>query len=260
MNLVGNACEASADSAPPVRVRTGAQRRAADWLREAAVRPERLRDEYVWLEVEDRGTGMDAATRARIFDPFYTTRFEGRGLGLAVVHGIVRAHEGALWVDSEPGRGTRFRVLLPRAEAARSAVVAASPAEAAPGRGDLVLVADDDDDVREVAVRFLERGGYRVQSVAGGREALEACAAPDCEIRLVLLDLSMPGMDGEETLRRLRASRPDLPVVVASGFPERSVAARFDGAVRPAAFVRKPFEPDALLARLGEVLRSRASR
>lgn len=254
MNLVGNACEASSESARPVRLRTGVERRDMSWLRSAAIRPQRLVDEYVWIEVEDSGSGMDAATRGRIFDPFYTTRFDGRGLGLAVVHGIVRAHDGALCVDSEPGRGTRFRVLLPRADVVPYREAAPPPVPVPLGDGSVVLVVDDDPDVREVAVRFLERGGYRVRTASSGSDALDVCSAPDCDVRLVLLDLSMPGIDGEETLRRLRERRPGLPIILTSGFPEASVAARFDGATRPSGFLSKPFEPGTLLARVHAVL------
>jgi CheY-like chemotaxis protein len=254
MNLVGNACEASEEGARPVRVRTGVMRPEASWLDDAVLAPRRPEGEYVYLEVADRGPGMDAATRARIFDPFYTTRSSGRGLGLAVVLGIVRAHDGAIHLESEPGRGTTLHILFPQATELMERAAAPAGAPPAPERDTAVLVVDDDEALLELAARFLERGGFRVYTASGGRRAAEIFETHGNEIEAVVLDVSMPNVGGRETLQLLKRRRPGVRVLLTSGFGETAVAARFSGAVRPAAFLRKPYEPEELVARVRQML------
>jgi PAS domain S-box-containing protein len=211
---------------------------------------------YVLLEVCDNGCGMDEETRARIFDPFFTTKFVGRGLGLAAVSGIVRGHNGILRVESEVGKGTIFRVFFP-------AVVSAQPEPELPtetkdiiGRG-TVLIVDDEEMVRKVGKTALERAGYEVRLASDGREAVEMFSAEPEAYSLILLDMTMPVMNGEEALGLLREIRPDVPVIVSSGYNEAEVLRHFpSGAL--AAFIQKPYSASRLADRVDSVLAERA--
>jgi CheY-like chemotaxis protein len=252
MNLISNAAEAVGDGDGTISVRTrrffGNAIDPGD-LVVGSVDPDIW---YVCFEVEDTGVGMDPFTRSRIFDPFFTTKFTGRGLGLAAVLGIVRGHDGAIELDTERGRGTRFRVLLPPRSLAES-VVAESPTDSSWSSSGLVLVADDDDGVRELAVETLERCGFTVVTARDGREALEVFAQHGDEICAVLLDRTMPVVSGEETFATLRQQRPYLPVVIVSGYSEESVSQSIADN-RPDGFLKKPFQPEVLIETLRKVL------
>ncbi|MBW1686870.1 MAG: response regulator [Deltaproteobacteria bacterium] len=254
VNLVTNACEAVGEGGGRVCVRAGQVRADRTYL-STAVGAAALREgEYVYLEVSDNGAGMDEDTQRRIFEPFFTTRFSGRGLGLAAVLGIVRAHSGAIKLTSAPGRGTSFRVLFPRAAGvAANPEAPRRPAGPAP-REATVLVADDDEAVLEVASLLLEREGFRVQAAAGGRAAIERFHAHATEIDVVVLDLSMPDVDGLQALQAIRARRPGVPVVLISGFTAKQAAERWGEAEPPACFLCKPYEPEDLVDRIRELL------
>jgi CheY-like chemotaxis protein len=211
---------------------------------------------YVFVEVADTGCGMTPETRARIFDPFFTTKFTGRGLGLAAALGIVRGHRGAIDVQSDPGRGTQFRVLFP---ASRGRLVRAAhapaPASAASPAG-AILVADDEEVVRSMARRILEQARFRVLTAADGRQAVETFRRHAHEISAVLLDLTMPHLGGEEALRAIRALRPDVPIVLTSGYSESEIALRFEGE-RLEGFLQKPFRARELVDRVRAALARR---
>ncbi|MCX7819505.1 MAG: PAS domain S-box protein [Kiritimatiellae bacterium] len=239
MNLVINASEALGDRSGTITVRTGVTRCDRAYLDQAAFETNLPEGLYVLLEVADTGCGMDPATLGRIFEPFFTTKFAGRGLGLSAVLGIVRAHKGGIKVYSEPGKGSLFKVLLP----ASPAPIVEEPAllpELAGHEGGLVLFVDDEESVRALGGRMLERMGFRVVLAADGREALEMFSNRPKEWVLVVLDLTMPRMDGEETFRRLREVRPDLPVILASGYTADELSARF-ASKGFAGFLQKPF-------------------
>jgi CheY-like chemotaxis protein len=182
---------------------------------------------YARISVADNGPGMDEATRTRAFEPFFTTKSEGSGtgLGLAVVHGIVRAHRGAIVIDSEVGRGTRFDVYLPLAPEASSAVdatpkevpapAAAPVAAAAPGKH--VIYIDDYEALVFLVGRILRKLGYRVSTFDSGEQALAWMRSHDDPVDLVVSDQNMPGMTGVEVAQAMRALRPDLPVAIVSG-------------------------------------------
>jgi CheY-like chemotaxis protein len=188
---------------------------------------------------------MDDRVAERIFDPFFTTKFMGRGLGLAAVLGIIKAHKGAVRVASRPGKGSTFSVYFP-APAAPEARGIGPPAAGETVRDKItVLVVDDEEAVREFARKALQRYGHRVLLASNGREAVEIfIRAPD-RVSLVLLDLTMPLVAGEETLRHLQAIRPDVRVLLSSGYNETDVLPRFAGK-RLAGFLGKPYTAAAL--------------
>jgi PAS domain S-box-containing protein len=241
MNLVLNAAEAIGDADGAVTVTTGAVEVGRERLRGALLGDAMPEGRCVVLEVADTGCGMDAVTQRRIFEPFFTTKFAGRGLGLAAVLGIVRQLRGGIEVESVPGGGTRFRVLFPVAEAT---VPAALP-EPAPAPGGwtgegLVLVVDDDPAIRRLLRRHLQQLGLGMLEAPGGAEGIELFRSNVGRIRAAIVDLTMPHVDGVETLRELRRMDRDVYVVVASGWAEAEVEARFRDE-RPDGFMRKPF-------------------
>lgn len=202
---------------------------------------------YAVLEVADDGVGLEQASLGRIFDPFYTTKFTGRGLGLAALLGVVRAHHGALNVVTAPGRGARFQVYLPLAgDDARRCSAAPATRLAALDVATRVLVVDDEPDVRHLTERMLRRLGHIVVAAEDGAGALEALGA-DGSIDLVLMDVTMPSMDGPTTARALRDRGIGVPIVLMSGYAEdelvaRGVLADVDG------FLQKPFAESELAA------------
>ncbi len=251
MNLVINAAEAMGEDGGVVRIATGCIDCDQDYLAHSWAREDLEPGRYVYLEVADTGVGMDADTAARVFDPFFSTKFTGRGLGLAAVLGIVRGHRGAVKVYSEPGEGTVFKMLLP-AVAGRATSLGKEPATAGWTGAGTVLFVDDEEPLRRVGARMLERLGFEALTAGDGEEALEVFRERGDEIVCVMLDLTMPRMDGEETYRELRRLRPDVRVILSSGYNEQDVAQRFVGKGL-AGFVQKPYQLAELAAKLREV-------
>jgi len=194
---------------------------------------------------------MDAATQARIFEPFFTTKFTGRGLGLSAVLGIVGSYHGALSVESTVGSGTRFRVLLP-VTVKSAEVVAPRVTGSLEGTG-TILVVDDEPLVLALARSTLERSGYTVLAAESGKEAEEIMKARASDVGLVVLDVTMPGMNGEEAFRRLKAIRPDVPVILSTGHSETETASRFAG-VSLAGFLQKPYTASQLAEKIKSAL------
>ena len=208
---------------------------------------------YVYFEVSDTGCGMNEEVKSRIFDPFFTTKFTGRGLGMAAVSGILRGHKGAIAVDSEPGNGTTVTVLLPFVDRpAESSAGEPSEVEDLPGTGTILLV-DDEEIVRRVAKRMLERAGYEVLVATDGNEAIDIFRQHSDEVSCVLLDLTMPRMGGEATFQQLRLIQGDVRVILSSGFSEEEVTERFAGQGL-AGFIQKPYRSATLKAKLRDVL------
>jgi two-component system cell cycle sensor histidine kinase/response regulator CckA len=253
MNLITNASDAIGANDGVITLRTGLRHATRDYLTSSYVDDELPPGAYACIEVHDTGCGMDAQTVARIFDPFFSTKFTGRGLGLAATLGIVRGHHGTIKVDSTLGTGTTFTILLPCSAGAPLPATPDGPRrERFRGSGS-VLVVDDDETVRTVAKQMLRRSGFTVLTAANGREAVEKFAAARTEITLVLLDLTMPVLGGEEAFRAMRQMRPDVRVVLMSGYSSHELASRY-GAEGLAGFVQKPFRLEELEACLTTVL------
>jgi CheY-like chemotaxis protein len=207
--------------------------------------------QYVFLEVHDTGSGMSEETLAKIFDPFYTTKFAGRGLGLSAVLGIVRAHKGALKVYSKLGSGTTFKVLFPASANPMGHQPAIVTRELA-GTG-TILVVDDEEIVRQTARHTLERYGYKTLTAKDGASAVDVYRRQPDEIGLVLLDLTMPVMNGEEALRNMQMINPRVRVLLTSGYNEVEAVQRFSGKGL-AGFIQKPYTAAALAEKVKEVL------
>ena len=210
---------------------------------------------YVLLTVTDTGTGMDAETQAHIFEPFFTTKEQGKGtgLGLATVYGVVKQSGGFIWVYSELGKGTAFKIYLPRVDQPiESAAIAASFSEAPRGT-ETVLLAEDEQDVREVAREFLESGGYTVFEAKDGAEAIRIATQENGTIDLLVTDMVMPGMSGQELAGRLQRLRKDLRVIFMSGYSEHA-AAEVSQADENMKLLTKPFSRNAILRSVREAL------
>ncbi len=258
LNLITNASDALGDSSGTITLSTGsmtshaAHADKASAILGADVDTSGPAGPYVYFQVTDTGCGMDTATQKRIFDPFFSTKFTGRGLGMSAVLGIVRGHKGALKVLSEVGRGTTFKVLFPATDFTENQALPPSDIDARKltwqGKG-LALVVDDEATVRDVAQQMLERMGFAVVAAADGYDALDLIRSHKNEITFVLLDLTMPRMGGEEALRHMRDMRPDLPVLLCSGYDGQATTERFSGKGQ-AGFIQKPFT----IASLGQAL------
>jgi len=245
MNLITNASEALGERPGVISISTGAMACDRAYLLDSVSGTDLPAGRYVFLEVSDSGCGMDAETQRRIFDPFFTTKFTGRGLGLAAVLGIVRGHGGSIRVRSQPGKGTTFTVLLPALDtpARPTEKPMAAPQ---PWHGDgTVLLVDDEPGVRRVGEEMLEVLGFRVLTAADGVEAVHVFRQHADAIACVILDLTMPRMNGEEAFRELRRIRGDVRVVLSSGYDEQDVTRRFFGE-GPTGFVQKPYTVDLL--------------
>ena len=266
MNLITNAAEAIGDKEGLVRITTGVMEADAAYLEDDYSGGEDLTPgRFTWLEVSDNGRGMHQDTQARIFDPFFTTKFTGRGLGLAALLGIVRQHGGTVKVQSQVGVGSTLRVLFPFAEISTNSAEVELPVidtrGGLLGRGCSILIADDEKGARMVAAAILRQAGFSVSTARDGHETVASFERGRDRFALVLLDMKMPGLGGEEVVPKLRAIRPDIPVLICSGYTEDETKDRFlrddvEG------FLAKPYRRDELInavQRVLETARSNAS-
>jgi PAS domain S-box-containing protein len=266
MNLITNASDALGESGGTITLRTGVtrledlehQRFGAPLQGEEAL--EQKKGPLVYLEIGDTGAGMGPETLSRIFDPFFSTKFAGRGLGLAAVMGIVRSHHGLIRIRTERGEGTVFRVLFP-AVAGTASKIAKPSGERSEWRGSgTILVVEDEEGVREVAERMLQDIGFDTIGAEDGRQALDIMDEVGDTVTAVLLDLSMPRMGGAEAFRRLRRLRPELPILMMSGYTEQVVAPQFSNSGPGiTGFLQKPFMAEDLIAVLRRFAESAAS-
>ncbi|MCB9640719.1 MAG: PAS domain S-box protein [Myxococcales bacterium] len=245
MNLVINASEAIGDKSGVIAISTGIMFCDKPYLSETYLDEDLPEGPYVYIEVSDNGSGMTPTTQAKIFDPFFTTKFTGRGLGLAAVLGIVRGHKGAIKVYSEPSRGTTIKVLFPVSKEQDLNSELFLPAVSGWNTSGVALVVDDEESVRALARVMLEKMGFSVLSAADGREAVEIFRQRGEQIDLVLLDMTMPHLNGEETFREMRRIRSNVRTILSSGYNEQSATNRFAGKGL-AGFIQKPYQYEGL--------------
>jgi CheY-like chemotaxis protein len=264
LHLITNATEAIGEQVGSIVLSVGIKDYSADELRLSRIIDVPNPGRYVFIEVEDTGCGMSKETLECAFDPFFTTKTTGRGLGMSAILGIVRAHQGAIFVTSEREKGTTIRVAF----AAMAEAVSVEATQDAPrldscssvaleGKSrKTILLVDDEDAVRMVCERMLERLGWSVRAVANGSQALEIFTSYSEEIACILLDLSMPEMSGVDVLKEVRLRRPDVPVIIASGYASDSVDLREVPHAGPTRFLQKPYAIQTLKETLDRLLSS----
>ena len=255
MNLIINASEAIGKEQGEVRVsltKTSVQVGQAEIDYHGKVIPT---GRYACIEVTDSGCGMDEETKWRIFEPFYTTKFTGRGLGMSAVLGIINSHCGALQLFSQPGQGTTFKVYLPLhrgdspGEDSELQTIESKPWQ---GEGTILLV-EDEDPIRLIAKTLLQKFGFTVLDAVNGKEALEIYKYNAQEITLVLTDIGMPIMDGYALFYELKMLNPKLPIIISSGFGEGDVTSRI-AREDISSIINKPYNPNQLREVLKNVL------
>jgi two-component system cell cycle sensor histidine kinase/response regulator CckA len=258
MNLIINASDAMGDKRGQIQVETGVMDADQEFLSHALMGQGLKPGKYVYLQVADTGSGMSEATQAKIFDPFFTTKVTGRGLGLAVVLGIIKTQGGGLTLQSKEGVGTTFRVFFPAEEAYTLRFtelgVAPTPAVAKPSkRGGTILVVDDEGNILTLIKEVLEHEGFKVLTAESGTDGVGVYKEKNSEIDAVFLDMSMPDMDGTEALDQMRHFRSDIKVLVSSGYHEDDIITRLtEHGIKH--FIQKPFMPDKLISKVYEAL------
>ncbi len=258
MNLIVNASDAIGNKAGLISVWTGVTQCDSAYLNRIRVDEVIQPGDYVYIEVSDTGCGMDETVMAKMFDPFFTTKFSGRGLGMAAVLGIVNRHRGAIDIQSEPGKGSTFKVLFPVRKHKRKSELTTNVGHTTvepldtPISGTVLLV-DDEATVLSVAQRMLEEIGLNVLTAVNGLDAIDTFKKHHDKISCVILDLTMPRLDGEEAFVELEQMGIDVPVVISSGHSEQNIAKRFADK-NIAGIIHKPFQAHELAAKLREVL------
>jgi CheY-like chemotaxis protein len=259
-NILVNASEAVGDKDGEVRLSTGVIDCDAEYLSRSSLEEKPEPGRFVFLEVTDTGCGMDDQTQHRLFDPFFSTKFWGRGLGMAKVIGITKGHHGAIIVDSEVGKGTIIRVLFPVSKEAQAPSVhvvdlveTKAPAPDTVNQRKIILVVEDDRSVRDVTVELLEVLGYDTIIAVDGEEGVRVFQERLNEIDLVMLDFKMPKMNGVEAFGELIRIKPDLKVILCSGYTKDDVIEMFPGQ-RPAGVLHKPYNMGDLKGELVRLL------
>ncbi len=254
MNLITNASDAIGDNPGRIMVRTGTTVVTEESVRGIYLNSDLEVGPYSFVEISDTGAGMSQETINKMFDPFFTTKFTGRGLGLAAVLGIIRSHGGAIKVYSEVGKGTTIRVLLPASgEEQIEELNDLSAGEAVFTGPATVLVVDDDETVRQVAQMMLEGQGFTVYTAEDGQDGIDVYREHSDEISLVILDMTMPRMDGEQAFQHLKELDPNVRVVLSSGYNEQETMSHFNGEGL-AGFIQKPYQMHELIGRVRQAL------
>ncbi len=257
MNLVINASEALENQTGSIQISAGVEEAKELPLAHLWPHAPLPAGPYVYLEVRDSGVGIPPDRLKKIFDPFFSTKFIGRGLGLAAVLGIVRSHKGAIQVNSVPGKGTTFRALFPASSEPAAAPPLLSLAAGAPppptGKGRHILLVDDEPSLLEIGAKLLDRLGYRAVCAKDGEQAIHLFHSQASELSGIILDLTMPNLDGVQTLAELRRIRPDIPVIVSSGHGKEEVFRRFKG-LDINGFISKPYSLNGLRLTLNNCL------
>lgn len=252
--FVTNAIEALQKESGRVRISTGSMHCDKDYLSTTYLKEDLPEGLYAYIEVADTGCGMDAETLCKVFDPFFSTKFTGRGLSMAAVMGIIRAHHGAVKVSSKTGEGSVFTAFFPiRRISIRKPPP--DPPKKKPGTaGRTVILVDDEALVMEIGSQFLKRLGYNVISAPGGQRALELFKQASNPIACLLVDFSMPDMDGLDIMQQIRTFRPDARIIITSGYTWRQIEHRFARIGPPDDFIQKPFEMKELQEKLRRVI------
>ena len=246
MNLITNANESMTGRNGVVSVRTGVMYANVDYLQQCLHAEQADEGHFVFMEVSDTGCGMNSEVLGKIFDPFFTTKFTGRGLGMSAVLGIVRAQKGAVKIYSEEDQGTTLRILFPSTDGAHGNLTTLEMEAVGQKQSSLILVVDDEPTIRNMAVMMLNDMGFcEVLVAANGQEAVEIYRREKDRIAVVLLDMTMPLMNGEEAYRQLRVINPEVKVILSSGYAQQSIEDRFSGK-RLFGFLQKPYSPEAL--------------
>ncbi|MFT3882109.1 MAG: ATP-binding protein [Gemmatales bacterium] len=256
MNLITNAADAIQGEGY-IAIRTGIRRVAAVEFEQAFLHNALPDGDYACLEVQDNGQGMSPEIVRKIFDPFFTTKFTGRGLGLASVLGIVRGHRGSIFVESQPGSGTTFRVVLPCSyrQSQPSEVIEKVTTKPASGT---ILVIEDDQGVLQFIKHVLEATGFQVLATTDSRQALELGRKHSRSLRAALIDLTMPHINGIELAKLLREELTQLPLLLMSGYSEEDVTPRLSG-LRMNGFLHKPFRAQELTTQLTKIISTYAT-
>ena len=256
MNLVINANEAIGDTSGSISLATGVLYADETYLNAMHLDKDNLHaGHYVYLEISDTGCGMTEETKKRLFEPFYTTKFTGRGLGMSAILGIVRGHQGSIQVYSEEGKGTTFKVLFPALQhgVPTSTPLQKSSEKTTRAERGTILVVDDEESIREVACMMLEDAGYQTIQAVDGLDAVEKLQEHTPDVDAVLLDMTMPRMGGEDAFSEMRRIQQDIPVILSSGYTEQDATQRFSGKGL-AGFIQKPYPPEQLIQKIAEVL------
>ena len=260
MNLMINAYEAIGDNSGTISISTGAayfnqQELDSLWIKEPLEA-----GEYVFLEVKDTGCGMDTVTLEKLFDPFFTTNFIGRGLGLSAVQGILRAHKGTVKLESKPGEGTTFRVFLPVSKKSEKSAEVETPVMEKKKSPGIILIVDDDELVLNVGANMLIESGFEVIKAVDSIQALKILtddrkSSQGARISCIVLDIAMPGMGGGQTLAKIKEIYPEMPVIIISGYPEDVAQEKLKGMEFPP-FLKKPFTMAELVNLIDDMMRS----
>jgi len=257
MNLITNASEALGEESGDISIRTGVQTATAEYLADSCLDTHLPAGRYVFVEVADTGCGMDEETRSKIFEPFYTTKFTGRGLGMSAALGIMRGHGGTIKIATITGEGTTIRLLFPCAEPRARSLPESAPKQMeaqtdyAKEEG-VVLVVDDEELIRDMAGEILTAAGYTVTTAVDGQDFFDVYDRLDEKVVAVLLDLTMPRMNGAEVLRELRARGDETPILLSSGYTVEDVTKRLDGE-RFEGFLQKPYPRTSLVEKIRKV-------
>lgn len=260
IHLVTNSSEAIGEGRGEIRIATGFTDCDAGYLKQNRLDHKAEPGTFAFLEVADDGRGMDADTLSRFFDPFFSTKFMGRGLGMAETMGVIKSHKGAIILDSKPGNGTTIRLLFPVPAEALLAyptidefIAPKSQAAVSADMRKTILVVEDEDEVRKLCVEQVSFLGYNTVAAIDGKEGLEKFRQNPGRIDLVLLDLIMPGMNGADTFAEMVKIQPDVRVIVSSGYSRHDISRKFIG-LRPAGFLQKPFLMNSLKVELDRVI------
>ncbi len=253
MNIITNASEAIGDLRGVIKITTNIVNLTRDDFNGYYMADDIEDGDYICLDVSDNGAGMDKKTKAKIFEPFFTTKFTGRGLGLAAVLGIVRSHNGALRIDSSPDKGTTFRIIFPVSKK-NTRPIKENPVSETKWTGNgLILVVDDEADIRDLGRATLEQAGLKVVTADDGLDAINVYKKYDGKIKLVLMDMTMPNLNGEETYKELCKMHPDVKVILSSGYSEQEATKKFSDSGL-CGFLQKPYKPSDLLRKVKNII------